>query len=278
MLGTDAMTLNFHDRVTVTIADHIAHVLLDRADKMNALDDAMFDALIDAAGYLRADAGIRAVVLSGAGRAFCAGLDLSNFGNSGSGATDRRLEISLAERTHGRANRVQYVATAWRDLPMPVIAAVHGVCFGGGLQIASGADIRIVAPDARMAVMEVKWGLVPDMGGFLLWRGNVRDDVLRELTYTHREFTGAEAMRLGFATHADADPLARATALAQEIAAKSPHAVRASKDLCNRTPFMDADAVLLAESVAQIDLLHSPNQIESVRAGMERRRPEFVDP
>jgi enoyl-CoA hydratase/carnithine racemase len=271
--GIDAMSQKFDDRVSVNVADHVAHVLLDRADKMNALDDAMFGALIAAGEHVRGLPGVRAVVLSGAGRAFCAGLDLSSFGRA-----DRWKQGSLADRTHGIANRPQYVATIWRDLPMPVIAAVHGVCFGGGLQIASGADIRIAQPDTRLAVMEVKWGLVPDMGGYLLWRGNVRDDVLRELTYTHREFTGTQAAAWGFATHADPDPLARAFAIAHEIAGKSPHAVRGAKDLSNRTPLMSDAEVLLAESLAQIDLMHSPGQIESVRAGMERRAPEFVDP
>ena len=267
------MRLNFADRVTVTIENHVAHVLLDRADKMNALDDAMFGPIIAAGDHLRAAAGVRAVVLSGAGRAFCAGLDLSSLGNA-----DRWKDGALADRTHGMANRVQYTAMVWRDLPMPVIAAVHGVCFGGGLQIASGADIRIAHPETRLAVMEVKWGLVPDMGGYLLWRGNVRDDVLRDMTYTHREFNGPQAVELGFATHLDADPLARALALAHEIAGKNPHAVRGAKDLFNRTPTMTDAEVLMAESVSQIPLMDSPNQIEAVRAGMERRAPRFVDP
>jgi len=267
------MRLNFADRVTVTIANHVAHVLLDRADKMNALDDAMFGAIVAAGDHLRAADGVRAVVLSGAGRAFCAGLDLSSLGNA-----TRWKDGALADRTHGTANRVQYAATVWRELPMPVIAAVHGVCFGGGLQIASGADIRFAHPETRMAVMEVKWGLVPDMGGYLLWRGNVRDDVLRDLTYSHREFTGAQAVELGFATHVAADPLPRALALAHEIAGKSPHAVRGAKDLFNRTPTMTDAQVLMAESVSQIPLMYSPNQIEAVRAGMEKRAPQFVDP
>ena len=166
----------------------------------------------------------------------------------------------------------------WRKLPMPVIAAVHGVCFGGGLQVASGADIRIVAPDARMAVMEVKWGLVPDMAGYALWRGNVRDDVLRELTYTHREFGGEEAVRLGFATHADADPLGAALALAHTIAGKSPHAVRAAKQLSNRVRDLPEADVLLAESVAQQELMYSPNQREAVMAGLQKRAAAFIDP
>ena len=197
--------MRFHDRVSVTIAAHVAHVLLDRADKMNALDPAMFAALIDAGRVLHDLKGLRAVVLSGEGRSFCAGLDMGSMAQ-----TDRHDRTPLTERTHGNANHAQQVAMVWRKLPVPVIAAVHGVCFGGGLQIASGADIRVVAPDARLAVMELKWGLVPDMGGYALWKGTIRDDVLRELTYTNREFSGAEAKELGFATYVDSDPLARA--------------------------------------------------------------------
>lgn len=267
------MTQTFHDRVTVTIADHIAQVRLARPDKMNALDDAMFAGVIAAGEFLRTAPGVRAVVLAGEGRAFCAGLDLSSMGNP-----DRHREIPLSARTHGQSNRPQYAAMVWREVPAPVIAAVHGVCFGGGLQIASGADIRVIHPEARLAVMEVKWGLVPDMAGYVLWRGNVRDDVLRELTYTHREFSGAEAVAYGFATHADPDPLARATALAATIAAKSPHAVRAAKDLWNRTPTLSDADTLLAESEAQMPLMLSPNQIEAVRAGLEKRAARFIDP
>ncbi|WP_225009627.1 crotonase/enoyl-CoA hydratase family protein [Novosphingobium percolationis] len=266
--------MRFNDRVSITIDNHVAHVLLDRADKMNALDDAMFEALVAAGHHLHEERGVRAVVISGAGRAFCAGIDLSSLGN-----TSRwDGENSLINRTHGNANRPQQAAMVWRKLPMPVIAAVHGVAFGGGLQVASGPDIRIVHPATRMAVMEVKWGLVPDMAGFALWRGNVRDDVLRELIYTHREFSGAEALDFGFATHVDENPLDRAMALAHEIAGKSPTAVRSSKSLCNRVPEMATDQVLMAESLAQIELMYSQNQMESVRAGMEKRAPEFVDP
>jgi enoyl-CoA hydratase/carnithine racemase len=266
--------MKFNDRVSITIEDHVAHVLLDRADKMNALDDAMFEGIVAAGTHLHFEKRVRSVVLSGAGRSFCAGLDLSSMGNTdrwGSGG-------SLADRTHGNANRAQQAAMVWRKLPMPVIAAVHGVCFGGGLQVASGADIRIVHPDARLAVMEVKWGLVPDMAGYALWRGNVRDDVLRELTYTHREFNGTEAAAFGFATHADPDPLGRAMALAREIAGKSPTAVRGAKLLTNRTAYMNEDEILMAESVAQHELMYSRNQIEAVRAGMEKRAADFVDP
>jgi enoyl-CoA hydratase/carnithine racemase len=165
----------------------------------------------------------------------------------------------------------------WRKLPMPVIAAVHGVCFGGGLQIASGADIRVIAPDARLAVMEMKWGLIPDMGGYALWRGMVREDMLRELTYTNREFSGAEALGLGFATFVDENPHARAMAIAREIADRNPDAMREAKALFNEYTDMDEDAILMAESVRQAKVIRKPNQIEAVMAGMQKRAATFID-
>jgi enoyl-CoA hydratase/carnithine racemase len=237
-------------RVTTTMLDSgVAHVQLSRPDKLNALDRLMFAGLIDAAAELAVSGDVRCVVLSGEGRGFCAGIDLSMFADLPQGIG------SLTARSHGRSNFYQQAAMAWRDLPVPVIAAVHGVCFGGGLQIAAAADIRIVAADARLAVMEMKWGIVPDMGHFALWRGTVREDHLRELTYTAREFSGEDALRLGFASHLDADPLAHALALAGEIAGKEPTAIRAAKALFTQTPDMTQDQVLIAESAAQEPLL-----------------------
>ncbi len=262
------------DRVRITLEDNgVAQVRLIRADKMNAIDPDMFAALVDAGRALYDLKGLRAVVLAGEGRSFCAGLDLTSMAN-----TARHDRVPLTERTHGNANHAQQVAMQWRKLPVPVIAAVHGVCFGGGLQIASGADIRVVDPTARMAVMEMKWGLVPDMGGYALWRGLVRDDVLRELTYTNREFTGEQAGEYGFATIVDPNPVARANAIAAEIANRNPHAQRAAKRLFGRYLEDSQDEVLMAESVEQQALIGSKNQIEAVMSQMEKRRGEFVDP
>jgi enoyl-CoA hydratase/carnithine racemase len=260
------------ERITVRITNHIAHVRLNRPDKMNALDPAMFAAIIAAGDALRDAPGVRAVVLSGEGRSFCAGLDTANFTQSSD-----MTRSPLAERTHGNANAYQEVAMTWAKCPLPVIAAIHGVCFGGGLQIASGADIRIATPDARLSIMEMKWGLVPDMGGFALWRGLVRTDVLRELVYTNRELTGAEAQGLGLVTHVDPDPLARAMALAATVVARNPEAVREAKRLFAAMPDADTDALLLAESEAQARVIRRPNQIEAVMAGMEKRAARFVD-
>lgn len=263
------------ERVTITTSKHVADVRLNRPDKMNALDPAMFEAIVEAQKALTADKSVRAVVLSGEGKAFCAGLDLSSLGDGDGDGGKPGAANRLAERTHGNANLFQAVAMGWRTLPMPVVAAVHGVCFGGGLQIASGADIRVVTPDARLAVMEMKWGLVPDMAGFALWRGYVRDDVLRELTYTNREFSGAEAQTLGFATYVNEQPLQRAQKIAAQIALKNPAAIREAKTLCNTVADLDENEILLAESVAQDKVIRTPNQIEAVMAAMQKREPEF---
>lgn len=262
-----------NDRVTIHLGgDGVAQVRLNRPDKMNALDPAMFDGIIDAWHRLSKMKGLRAVVLAGEGRSFCAGLDVASFARKPSPD-----EPELTERTFGNTNRFQQAAMVWRKLPVPVIAAVHGVCFGGGLQIASGADIRVVHPQARMAIMEMKWGLVPDMAGYALWRGLVRDDVLRELVYTNREFSGEEAQGLGLATYVDEDPVARATAVAATIAGRNPQAIRAAKRLSALMQDRPTDAILLEESIEQRAIIRSPNQVEAVMAGMEGREPKFDD-
>jgi len=234
------------DRVSINIADHVADVRLVRADKMNALDPAMFDAINSTIAALAHRADVRCVVLSGEGRAFCAGLDMMSM--QGGGAS---VGKDLMARTHGDANPFQQVAWGWRTLPMPVIAAVHGVAFGGGFQIMSGADIRIARADTRMSIMEMKWGLVPDMAGIALWRTLVRDDLLRELTYSNREFTGAEAAAMGFVTRLAEDPHAEAMALAGEIAGRNPQAVRGAKRLYNEAADYSSAALLIAESREQ---------------------------
>lgn len=268
------IALRANDRVSITLEeDGVAQVRLTRSDKLNALDPAMFDALLDAGQALHEASQLRAVVIAGEGRAFCAGIDLGNFSKWDSGEAP-----DFTPRTHGNANRFQQAALLWRKLPVPVIAAVHGVCFGGGLQVASGADIRVVAPDARLSIMEMKWGLVPDMGGYVLWRGLVRDDVLRELTYTNREFSGEEAGALGFATYVVADPLSKATEIARTIAQRNPDAMRLAKALFNRVPDATTDEILMEESRAQHFLKGSPNQREAIASQMEKRPPRFVDP
>ena len=266
-----------NDRVRISFNDSaIAEVCLARGDKMNALDASMFAALNAAIEQLRDRPGLRAVVLHGEGRAFCAGLDMASFAAM-AGAADTALQ-DLRLRTHGLANAPQHVALGWRALPVPVIAALHGVAYGGGLQLALGADLRLLARDARLSVMELQWGIVPDMAGMVLMRGLLRDDVLRELTYTARVVGADEAVALGLGTRVCDDPLAEARALAQIIAGRSPQAVRAAKRLLNqaaRSLDESAAALLQAESDEQVALIGTAQQVEAVRARLEKREARF---
>jgi len=236
-------------RVKIEISNHIAVVGFNRPDKMNALDEEQFNAIIAAGEELKVNPSVRAIVLKGEGKGFCAGIDLSSFQPSGG------LNTDIVKRTHGVANMWQKVAWIWREMPVPVIAAVHGVAFGGGLQIMLGADIKYVAPDTKLSVMEMKWGIIPDMAGPQLMRLSVRDDIIRELTYTNRVFNGKEAVEYGFATHVSEDPLSDAMNLAQEIAGKNPTAIVKAKKLLNAVPYMTPAEGLMMESKEQSEIL-----------------------
>ena len=264
------------ERIQVRFEGGVADVRLARADKMNALDDAMFAALRDTGERLKATPGLRAVVLSGEGRAFCAGLDTANFGRMASGERGG-ARLLAGERTAAGANPPQHTVLVWREIPVPVIAAVHGVAYGGGFQLMLGADLRFVAPEAKLSIMEINWGLVPDMGGVALLRRLVRDDVARELTFTGRVFSGEEAGRLGLATRVCADPRAEALALAGEIAARPPKAMRAAKRLLDLAVDGDPKSILLAESQEQAALIGAAEQVEAVQARMAGRLPRFED-
>jgi enoyl-CoA hydratase/carnithine racemase len=263
------------DRVRVHIsATGVATVTMVRADKHNALDEAMFRALANAAERLADDASVRVVVLHGEGKSFCSGLDVASFMSSSGGTS------VLLTREDGRAaNLAQRVTYDWSLVPAPVIAAIQGNCFGGGLQIALGADIRISAPDAKLSIMEVKWGLVPDMGITQTLPRLIGIDVAKELTFTGRIVSGTEASALGLVTRTAEDPLGAALALADEIAHKSPDAIRAAKRLYNQTWVSDAaEPALALESELQTGLIGKPNQIAAVMAGMSGEQPVFVDP
>ncbi|GAA6158674.1 crotonase/enoyl-CoA hydratase family protein [Ruegeria sp. HU-ET01832] len=257
-------------RVSVEYKDHIAHVTLIRGDKMNALDDAMIKAILNA-GQEVAASDARAVVLSGEGKSFCAGLDMASF------AKMAHMDPSewLMTRSHEDANEMQELALIWRRLPMPVICAVQGVAYGGGLQIALGADIRIAHPDTKLAVMEMKWGIIPDMGGMVLLPKLVRTDVLRLLTYTARPIGAAQAEEWGLVTKLSDDPLTEAIALAENIAGQSPSAVRAAKRLIDLAETQPRAEVLLAESSEQVELIGKPEQMEVIAAQMQGRKPVF---
>jgi len=256
------------------MTDGVADVRLTRPEKLNALDPAMFAALVDTGRRLASDPSLRAVVLSGEGRGFCAGLDFASFmalGADGSG-------FGVLANRDGAVNHAQHAAWIWTEVPVPVIAAVHGVAYGGGLQIALAADLRFVAPDARLSVMEIRWGLIPDMSGTQTLRHLVRLDVAKELTFTGRVVSGQEAAALGLATRVEENPREAALAVAREIATRSPSAIRAAKRLLTATVVGSRDDGFRLEERIQRELIGSPNQLEAVQANFEKRAPRFADP
>lgn len=261
------------ERVSLEVSDHVAVVTLTRPDRHNALDVPMFEAIIAVTERLRSEPGVRAVVLHGAGPSFCSGLDVMSVMAAGKG-----LDGLTAPLRGEVPNWFQRAAYNWIEVPVPVIAAVHGNCFGGGLQIALGADIRFATADARLSVMEVKWGLVPDMAITRTLPRLVGIDVAKELTYTGRVIDGREAHSLGLVTHVADDPLALAQELAAEIAARSPDAVRGAKRLFDEAWTGLPEQTLALEAEIQLGLIGSENQLAAVTAGVAKRPAEFVDP
>lgn len=261
------------DRIKIEISNHVADVRMIRSDKMNALDELMFDALIEAGESLAKNGDVRCVVISGEGRGFCAGLDLSSFKMP---TTDGSiLSEPLATRTHGIANKPQKSVWVWRELPVPVIAAVHGVAIGGGLHIMLGSDIRYIEPKTKCAIMEMKWGIIPDLSTSQIMIHSVREDIMRELAYTNRMFSGEQAVEWGFATHLSDDPHADATLLAEEIARKNPHAIQAAKSLFNKAPYLNPTEGLLYESQLQDNIIGKPNQLEAVMSSLQKKEGKF---
>ncbi len=261
------------ERVVIERQDTIAEVRLNRPDKHNALDWAMFKAIAAAGRSLRGDRGLRCVVIHGAGPSFCSGLDFPSFMG-----TPEALTEGFAPVPGEIANFAQSLAYNWKQLEVPVIAAIHGAAFGGGLQLALAADIRLGTPDSRYSVMEMKYGLIPDMTATQTLRDLVRLDVAKELVFSGRIVPAVEAAELGLVTRVVDDPLAAARAMAQEIASKSPDAIRASKQLLEAAWRADAATGLALEAKLQAQLLGSPNQLEAVRAGLQKRDAQFKIP
>lgn len=263
------------NRVIVSTENHVATVTLNRADKKNAVDVAMFDAIADAAAQVARNPAVRAVVLTGSGSDFCAGIDVSVF--SGAGISERLGDLMTPSGPSG-ANYFQAAAMCWRELPVPVIAALNGAVFGAGFQIAMGADIRFAAPDVRMSIMEVKWGLIPDMAITATLPGVIAEDRVRELAYTGRVVAAAEAETMGLVTGVIANPLNAASLLAADIAGKSPDAVRGIKSLVNAAWHRDTRATLGLEAEIQLSVMAGANQREAAAANFEGRAPAFRDP
>ena len=261
--------------VTISIENHVADVRFNRPDKYNALSYEMMDAMANAIKRLAGESAVRVAVVSGEGKGFCAGLDFDNFAAMKSGGAHR----NLADRhENGITNLPQHIAYGWKQLPMPVIAAIHGVALGGGCQIALGADIRFCTPDAKLSIMEMKWGLIPDMSASQTVRDLVSIDVAKELIFTGKVISGEEAHQLKLVTHVCEKPYEEAMKLAQEIALKNPDAIRAAKKLLNEVWHGDSARGLLMESQLEMTIIRTPNQIEAVSANFEKRKPAFKDP
>jgi enoyl-CoA hydratase/carnithine racemase len=269
------------NRIDYSVEDHIARVHMIRSDKMNALDADMMDALIEAGERIKADDSIRVVVISGEGKAFCAGLDMGNFAKmaegSASGVTDGGARQMLAERTHGLANRPQKVAFTWREIKVPVLAAAQGFALGGGFQVFMGADMRYAAPGTKFSIMESRWGLVPDMGTTHVMTRLAREDIVKELAMTARIFEADEAYEHGFVTRICDDPIAEALRVARDIAGRNPDAIRGTKQLFNEPADRFVADTLMLESVLQDEIIGTPNQVEAVKAELEGRKAEYQD-
>jgi len=264
------------DRVTISIEDGIADVRMNRADKRNALDNAMFTSLAAAGDYLKTLSELRAVVLSGDGASFCAGLDFGSFQAMAQGSSGQGGSVNAGAMSDGRITHLaQQVCWVWQEVPVPVIAAVHGHALGGGMQIALGADIRIVHPDTQLSVREVHWGLIPDMTGTLMLSRLVRPDIVKDLDFSARVFSGAEGFELGVVTRLSKTPQADAMDLAQEIAGRSPDAVRGAKKLINLMANDGAAQQFAAEREVIGKLIGGANQVEAVMSHFEKRPPKF---
>ena len=274
------------DRVTISVVDGIADVKMNRADKRNALDNAMFASLCAAGEYLKTLDGLRVVVLSGDGASFCAGLDFSSFAqmaeagakaNAADKKPDKKPDMNAGAMVDGRITHMaQQVCWVWQEVPVPVIAAVHGHALGGGIQIALGADIRIVHPDTQLSVREVHWGLIPDMTGTLMLSRLTRPDVVKNLVFTARIFSGKEGYEMGLVTQLSQDVYADAMTMAREIAGRSPEAVRGAKKLINLLANSGAAEQFAAERATIGQLIGTANQAEAVMSHFEKRPPNFV--
>ncbi len=262
------------DRVTITINDNVAEVALSRPEKMNALDLEMFRAIGEAGESLKGNKAVRAVVLHGQGANFCAGIDTSVFGTLIAEIDDIREQM-LNPPAGEVANLFQKPSFVWQELGVPVIAALQGAVYGGGAQIALGADFRIAAPDVRFSIMESKWGLIPDMGITQNLPKLLRADQAKELMMTGRILDAPEALSLGLVTRLADDPLNAARSFAAELVTRSPEVLRDAKRLVEESWSATDGYGLKLEAELQAKIIASPNQVEAVMANVQKRKPAF---
>ncbi|MGO1438210.1 MAG: crotonase/enoyl-CoA hydratase family protein [Candidatus Corynebacterium faecigallinarum] len=255
---------------TLTVTDGIAHVRLNRPDKLNSLTLPVLDELVAIAGHIHRDSSVRAVILAGEGRSFSAGLDFAAVMGNPTG-----LGLAFLTRPWRGTNTFQEACWAFRRLPVPVIAAVHGHCFGGGLQLAMAADWRFTTADAQWSILEAKWGLIPDMSGMQSLKQQLPADVLKRLTITGETFDGAHAVEYGVASEVVEDPLAASDNLAALIATRSPDAVAYGKKLVDETWTSGARATFAKERLRQLRLLIGKNAGIARTAAAKKVAPKF---
>lgn len=245
---------NLDNSIELQIKNNIAHVSLNRLEKHNALDMPMFNAIKNTINILRRDNSIRVIIVEGKGADFCSGLDIQAVMQS------RKAPFKLLFKwLPWQANLAQYVSIGWRKIPVPVIMVIHGRCWGGGLQIALGGDFRIATPDASIAIMEARWGLIPDMGGTLALKELVKLDVAKELAMTGNLINGEQAFSYGLVTHIDEKPHERALKIAQEIALNTPDAIAAVKKLYNKSWWSKSGFILIRETYYQLRIVLGKN-------------------
>ena len=262
------------DCVRISIQNQIAEVALNRPDKLNALNSDMFREIAAAGESLKGNADVRAVVLYGEGEHFCAGIDTNSFGDMIARIDD--IRTSMLELGEGEvANPFQKPSFVWQELGVPVVAALKGVAYGGGAQIALGADFRFAAPDLRFSIMESKWGLIPDMGITQSLPKLIRADQAKELMMTARILDADEALSMGLITRVEQDPLEAARVFAQELAERSPEVIRDAKRLVEESWTAPPGMGMKLEAELQAPIIGSPNQIEAVMANVQKRKPNF---
>ena len=263
-----------NERIIFSIEDNIAEVELNRADKHNALDHEMFEAILKIGDQISQDNTSRAVILHGAGDSFCAGIDLSMFADE---SLANKFNERMKPRDSSLANYYQSAAYVWREIPVPVIAVLHGAVYGGGLQIALGADIRYARDNVKLSIMEIKWGIIPDMAMTTSLPYLMSLDKALEMAMTADILNANDAFDKNLITAIEKNPLEKARVLAKKIANKSPDAIRSIKRLFYQTWHKNDQFSLSLEAQLQLQLMGKSNQMEAVKSSLSGSRPDFLN-
>lgn len=264
--------------IEISVSNHVAHLQLNRPEAHNAIDGPVMNGLLGFARKMMDPGEVRVIVISGKGKSFCAGLDMSSFAEMASGDLNPDREDvteAMADLSPAGANRAQQIGWLWQEVPVPVICAIQGVALGGGLNLALGADIRLVHPQASLGLVEINWGLLPDMSATQSLRRLTSLDRAKELAMTGRRFSGTQALEYGLATEVTSNPVEDALAMAAAITRRNPDAIRAIKRVLNASALVSVAQGLAEEAAASQTILGTQNQMEAITAHFEDRAPHF---